>query len=189
MPNYCDFKVKITGPVKGMERFYNACNNEYHSEDDPNEHFYRIFEFEFDEDVIKNDIGTVHGYGYCAWSVWSCMFDGPYTYHNSAKHTNGITVDRLAKEEGLVIEIYSNEIGMEFAEHFLINRGEILIDEETFYSEITYEDSYEEFIERTKLNWTEEQWKEYFEKEDVYVICNWGDMKFTDTEKIFKGEK
>lgn len=189
MPNYCDFRVKITGPVKGMERFYNACNNEYHGEDDPNEHFYRIFEFEFDEDVIKNDIGTVHGYGYCAWSVWSCMFDGPYTYHNSAHHTNGITVDQLAKEEGLVIEIYSNEIGMEFAEHFLIDRGKILINEETFYGEVTYEDSYEDFIERTNLNWTEEQWKEYFEKEDVYVICNWGDMKFTDTEKIFKGEE
>ena len=132
MPNYCTFSVKITGPAKGIERFYKACTNDYYSPDDPNEHFYRIFEFYLDQDNFKNDPVTVTGWGECAWSVWSCMFDGPYTYHNSANHTNGITVDRLSKEEGLVIEIYSNECGFEFAEHFLINKGRILISDETF---------------------------------------------------------
>ena len=77
------------------------------SEEDP-VHMFRIFEATPTFDNEEKTFLTVRGY--CAWSVYSCMMEGFGTYYNDCyKGTNATTIDRLAKDLNLYIEIISEE--------------------------------------------------------------------------------
>lgn len=191
MPNYCDFdgRIKavdnpsISGTKKErMQKLIDWMNAEYHyAEGDPEiycikgeakvpvEHHlgWRVFECNIDADAFENipddsDI-CLYFWGYCAWSVYSCMLEGPYTYYTDNHDDNvskygkdySLTLCQAAKELGLEIEIFSSEPGMCFAEHYKVSSdGELIVNEETLYMEHYIEEcnSYEDFAK----SWTDE---------------------------------
>lgn len=184
MPNYCSFSCRITGPKKGIDRFIAAAQTDYQvGEPNEPEHFWRVFEFYLgDYEEIDNGIYQLDASGYCAWSVHSCFReDGYYRQWNNPNYNknniphNGTCVEKISKEENLVVEFYSDECGMCFSEHLIIICGKVYTDDCVDYTECDYEMDWEECNERSGLNWTEEQWKEYFKKEDYYICCvhNW----------------
>ena len=101
-----------------LEKLIEILNNNYNmSEEDP-VHMFRIFEATPTFDNEEKTFLTVRGY--CAWSVYSCMMEGFGTYYNDCyKGTNATTIDRLAKDLNLYIEIISEEPGMCFMEHIV----------------------------------------------------------------------
>lgn len=186
MPNYCYFTCLITGPKKGIDRFIQAAQTDYHvGEPNEPEHFWRVFEF--DVNTIK-DLG--HGLyqaratGDCAWSVHTCFTEGGYQ-RNWKDQGNGTTIERMCAKEGLVVEFYSDEIGMGFSEHIIYVVKDLHLDHDADYTECDSEMDLEELNERSGLNWTQEQWDEYFKKEDYYICCehNW---EFSDHLKLLE---
>lgn len=99
-------------------------------------HMFRVFEAYVDRDLDEANASYITGY--CAWSVYSCMFKGDYTYYDRFIKENynnkyigfkGTTLPDESKNLNLKIEVYSEESGCAFMEHFLIDNGEILIED------------------------------------------------------------
>lgn len=196
MPNYCNFSCRITGPKKGIDRFISAAQTNYHvGEENEPEHFWRVFEFYVDDyEKITDGIYQLTANGYCAWSVHTCFMEDGYqrywisndpVYNPQQIKANGITIEMISDQEDLIVEFYSDEIGMGFSEHIIVICGNVYTDDVVDYTECDYEMDWEECNERSGNNWTEEQWKEYFQKEDYYICCehNW---EFSDHIKYYK---
>lgn len=141
MPNYCNYQLKAKGDKKNLEKLHRIMNADYRYEKEEvycseDTHMFRIFEAALIE--LNNDYIIIDGY--CAWSVFSCMFDSQCTYYRNM-HTEykdkckATTIDKLSKELKLDIEIFSEESGVGFMEHFLIKQGEIIIDDCVDYYE------------------------------------------------------
>ena len=129
-------------------------------------HFWRVFdaidEYDFD--------GTVAWIsGYCAWSVYCCMLGGPQTYSQvreddkflKLKTEHSTTMEEATKELDLVVEIFSCEPGMGFAEHYVIDNGEVTTDENFDYHEfwLDKEKSKQECEAELKTEITDEEWE------------------------------
>lgn len=176
MPNYCNFTMKIKGKAGDIMTLANWLNADYHYVEEGNDaswnqppkngsevifkegnitlytneehHFYRVFSFDVG-DITEEDDGlySVIGFGDCAWSVYSCMFDGPQTYYGDHKdggvRTHAITIPDACEKLGVWVEIFSSEPGCCFAEHYRVsNTGAIEENEEYDYSE-TWLEEYE----------------------------------------------
>ena len=113
----------------------------------------------------------------CAWSAYTCMFNGPgsYYYHYSKELIYGTHVQEQAKRLQLEIEIYSEEPGAGFQEHYLVdNFGNLIINEEKDdYREIyideckdynDYLEEYEDYnpISEEEFNTTKNSDDEYY---------------------------
>lgn len=146
MPNYCNYELKAKGEKENLEKLIEILNNNYNmSEEDPL-HMFRIFEATPTFDNEEKTFLTVRGY--CAWSVYSCMMEGFCTYYSdSYKDTNATTIDRLAKDLNLYIEIISEEPGMCFMEHIMCYPdGEIIHESLPWYEfDIEDYDTFEKF--------------------------------------------
>jgi len=207
MPNYCDFNMRVRGEKENVLKLYHwlsagynyggeepYCYNETKSgEKIPCEHHigYRVFEvFETEEDVKSEYDGNdfVSLSGYCAWSVMSCMFNrgfGTYMGDKDYEKSNvskAISIDDASKELGLQIEIFSEEPGMCFSEHYFIDNGEIKCEEDTEYTDLCleYYDKENEYYEEDAYNELSEEMKarvnEAIENgEDYLQSCDWLD--------------
>jgi len=131
--------------------------------------------------------------GYCAWSVYSCMFkgDGIGTYMGDAtygrKTDKAISIDEASKQLGLQIEIFSEEPGMCFSEHYYIDNGEIVCKEETQYTEcwLEYYDKESDCFEEEAYNELSEDFRIKVDKaiangEDVLKNCDFLDEETDD---------
>jgi len=193
MPNYCDFDGRIKAIDSPMfkeskkariRKFIDWMNAEYrYSGENPDiylevegkkipvEHHlgWRVFECNADldwlEEIPDENDPCLDFFGYCAWSVYSCMLEGPFTYYSDNHKENiekygkdfSLTLPMACKELGLEVEIFSSEPGMCFAEHYHVSaNGELLTEDETDYVEHyieeceTYEDFSKEWIEKGK---------------------------------------
>lgn len=170
MPNYCNFTMKIVGKAGDVQTLADWLKNDYHYikkgeepnflnppehvamtfEDDEytlltNEkyHFFRVFDFDDSGGLEERPDGlySMIGFGDCAWSVYSCMFDGVSTYYGDTKKDamyaeHAITIPQASDILNLKVEIYSYEPGCCFAEHYLVDHGLILNSDEYSYQEI-----------------------------------------------------
>lgn len=186
MPNYCNYEMKIKGKKENIEKMYSFLKADYcyhrrkpESEKTPTEctadkHFFRVFECELlDNDAIKppetfeeavklvsDDIYSIVVEGYCAWSVFSCMFEGPHTYYSDFvadmgkdnPNFKGITIPIASKELDLEIEIFSKEPGMGFMEHYVVDKGLTIIEDCIDYSE-EYDEETDEYTESGGIEW------------------------------------
>lgn len=137
MPNYCDYEMKIRGSKTAIERVIECLNADYnYGEGKPShKHFFRVFQAEKAGNIKRNEDGTYTQviYGYCAWSVASCMLDGGFSYYNVVKKDHPeIFMGTTLKEqsEDCTIEVFSEEPGMGFSEHYIFKSGECLCEEE-----------------------------------------------------------
>ena len=148
MPNYCDYEMKIKGSKEAIARVLECLNADYnYGEGKPShKHFFRVFDATKDGNARKNADGTYSQliYGYCAWSVSSCMLDGGFSYYQSVKKDHpeifmGTTL--VEQSEDCEIEVFSEEPGMGFSEHYIFKNGECLCDDECEITSGGYDES------------------------------------------------
>ena len=135
MPNYCDYEMKVVGTKKQIQNVIDTLKADYdYNEGKPtHKHLFRVFdvnEGEFEKE--DNGLYSMYIFGYCAWSIYSCMCKGEHTYYNDVKKDfpnifMGTTLQELSK--GCKIEVFSEEEGMEFSEHYIFDDGDCLLDD------------------------------------------------------------
>lgn len=144
---------------------------------DYKKHFYRVFDADVMEEGEQDDKYYAIITGDCAWSVHSCMMSGPYSYYsdnvndNELRKEHSTTLVLESKSLKLKIEVYSAEPGMGFAEHYLIDNGKILVDEEFEYNEFYLGDykTKEEAEEELGINISSQEWES---SEDYITRCD-----------------
>ena len=170
MPNYCYYQMCVKGTKENVEEFIKVIKAGYNygtMEFDYDRHLFRVFEADYDEieKVDDNEYRVVIS-GDCAWSVSSCMLNEHFSsYYNCIKERypnefRGTTLPLESKRLQLAIEVYSEECGEAFQEHYLFENGETIIDECVDYSEYYIGDynSKAEAEEDLDIDITDEEW-------------------------------
>lgn len=136
MPNYCNYEMKIKGSKDAIKRVLECLKADYdYNKGKPDhKHFFRVFDVYDDNEMKDNGDGTFTQFvfGDCAWSVHSCMCSGEHTYYNDGKESFGenfMGTDLLEQSKDCEIEVFSEEEGMEFSEHYIFKNGECLVDD------------------------------------------------------------
>ena len=126
MANLADFSLKAKGSKESLSTLKEILMNCFDKKefDENKKHFY------IDDCWIMNESDkTLEANGCCSWSAWSCLFCGEDTYCKPEKEKEyvGLThIQAVAKELNLEVEIFGNEMGVDFAEYYKINnKGEI----------------------------------------------------------------
>ena len=167
MPNYCNYSMCVVGKKENIEEFIKVIQADYDygtMEFSHDRHMFRVFEAECEgveercDDIYQTIIN-----GYCAWSVSSCMLRGGYYSRFKENHPNnfrGTTLDMESAKLNLEIEVYSEESGCCFQEHYIIINGDIECDECVDWTEIWVEEfeTKEEAEEELELEITDEEW-------------------------------
>ena len=150
MPNICTGFINVRGRADCVDEFIAILNADYSympNRDgnwvaDPKNfshipHFFRVFSaYTMDDPVYHGAIYKGVSISFeCAWSVYSCMFPGPFTYYGDfqEEHLNqhfGSNILIESKRLQLEIEIWSYEPGMAFQEHYKICSGILVRNEE-----------------------------------------------------------
>lgn len=135
MPNYCNYEMKIKGSKDAIKRVLECLKADYdYDEGKPgHKHFFRVFDVYENAKMEDNGDGTFTQFvcGDCAWSVYCCMFSGG-TYYNDCKKNHPDTfmgTDLIEQSQDCEIEVFSEEEGMEFSEHYIFKNGECLCDD------------------------------------------------------------
>lgn len=161
--------MAITGKENKVEELIQIMQNRYDGTPDEPLHLWRVFSADetmrmrYDD---TKDVVTVTIDGECAWSVASCMFEGGYQARfNSNGQRNGTTLEKETKRLGLAVEIYSEELGCTFMEHYIIASGNFIADECVDWKQYFMEDfeCVDDFNKTTGENWTQQQFEEYDE--------------------------
>ena len=156
MPNYCEFKMLIKGKKENVQTLITYMKADYHYKEGKSnctedQHLFRVFRADEIEDEIKEQNGIYQTMveGYCAWSVYTCMFDGPHTYYRD------MTADKLnvpayelksthllacTKELDLTVEIIALEEDSGY-EHYIVESG-VLTFEETYRASVNEDGEY-----------------------------------------------
>ena len=118
MANNCLYTMKIIGTKENCEKWLELLNNY-----DIENHFYRIFSTDVYEEETTTDGNTVMCIsGDCAWSIESCCRTSGYSRGKDLLAIN-------SKELDLTVEIWTEEYGMGFQEHYIYSHGDCLADE------------------------------------------------------------
>lgn len=173
MPNFANYQAQIKGAKENVLKVFDAFKQEKY-EDGP--HMYRIFEANADDEPVQVDDGEfILGIsGYCAWSIHSCMFPDSL-YFTKGTSPNAVDILTLSEQHQVQVEMYSEEPGVGFQEHYYINRGELVIDDIAEDYTSVYMDAYEsvdEIFEDLGVRISEEQFKNE-EFVDIGGFENW----------------
>lgn len=158
MPNYCNYEMKIKGSKRAIQRVVDCLKADYNYDHGKpaHKHFFRVFDV-YENEMEKNEDGTYTLFvcGDCAWSVHSAMVsktgESYYSYlkKNFPQDFMGTTLFEQSKN--CEIEVFSEEPGCEFSEHYLFKNGVCLIDD---CVDITASFGYNEKGELTKnIDW------------------------------------
>lgn len=146
MPNLCSFEMRAKGSRDSINKFKEIVFADYTYIDDAldncnaDHHLFRTWAERSDIEEVSDSFSIINIYGDCAWSVEVCMFDSvPSAYYNQLKCKKGfkgITLPLISEKYGIDIEVYSQEFGMCFEEHYLIKDGvRVIEDVVEFHSE------------------------------------------------------
>ena len=134
MPNWCNFAIIAKGSAEGLAEFSKVMENSASNKMDTQKTFLaRVYE----ATCIDTTENTATYSGMCAWSVSTCMMDTPDSYAVRWRNSDAegealpcvISLPELAEKLKLELEVFSNEMGMNFAEYYRITAdGEVLED-------------------------------------------------------------
>ena len=160
MANYCYFSMRVTGKKENIEEFYKVISSDYDYSTNKfsfPRHLWRIYEVNCTDIKPIKDYYYMDIWGECAWSVYCCMFEGEYTEYTERLqngYTHGTSIIQETRNLNLAIEIYSDEEGEAFEEHYIVTCGHIIcseeIDTENYYFETPEE--IEEFNKNHNTN-------------------------------------
>lgn len=159
MANLCSFLMKVRGDKEDIIQFHKALNQEG-----------KIWMGRGAEtDLTFEEDGAAFMQGCCKWSVISALVDnaismrtGPnkWAFSDEDKDLEFITLFEACKKWNLIMEVYSEECGNEFQEHFICDKGEIICDECVEWHEYDLDEyeSAEEAEEELGIVLTDEEW-------------------------------
>ena len=162
MANICSFSMKVKGNKEDIIQFYRALNQKG-----------KIWMGRGAEtDLGFNDDETAFMSGWCKWSIISALIDNAISMRREpSRWSFGDGVDRdeiefitlyeACKRWNLVMEVYSEECGMQFQEHFICDKGDVICEECVPWEEYdVYEyETKEEAEEDLEVKFTDEEWK------------------------------
>lgn len=177
MPNYCNYSMKVKGSATNVDEFIKIIQVDYDFDDNGqcnvDRHFWRVFEADVTDENIEDGYKEVIIQGYCAWSVYSCMFNGPNTYQSNHPDPKdgGTTLPLESARLQLDIEVFSEESGDGFMEHYLIQNGEFEINDCVDFVEYCTDDyeTVEEMNTDLETDITQEEFDYANENCDGYV--------------------
>lgn len=172
MPNLCTYSMCVTGKKNDVEEFIKVAQADYDygtMEFSYDRHFFRVFEAYYDEieelgpNVDGDNIYQVIINGECAWSVGCCMFSVGYYDDLKERFPNefrGTTIPAESKRLNLSIEIFSEECGCCFQEHYTVIDGDIIEDEcvDWYEYDLSEYDTKEEAEADLGFEITDEEW-------------------------------
>ena len=178
MPNYCYYSMCVKGKKENVEEFIKVMQADYDygtKKFSYDRHLFRVFEANCSEFYKEeNDVYKVFINGECAWSVMSCMFEDNFSYYKRFKEDypndfRGTTLTIESERLNLDIEVYSEECGMCFQEHYLIRQGKLEIEECVDWCECYKGDfeTKEDAEEELKIEITDEEWND----DSEYISC------------------
>ena len=127
MANSCYYLMKIKGNKNDVDTFIRAMNYEGEYK---NNGVGRVYECDqFDEGGTDSNYYAICD-GTCAWSVITAM--------RNKEHENNL--ESISEKLNLGIEVYSEELGFGFQEHFCVINGIVKCDECNDYTEIDVDD-------------------------------------------------
>lgn len=163
MANLCSFSMYVRGNHGDIEQFYNAMSQK------GNIYMGRGG----DAEIIWDDDDVACIDGWCKWSVQSAMIDNAISMRRNpevwlwgdedkAKSLEFITLWEACEKWKLDMEVYSEEPGCEFQEHYVYIDGEIVCDECVEYHEYCLDDydTKEEAEEELDIEITDDEWEE-----------------------------
>lgn len=125
MPNYCCYEMRVRGKPENIDELIDVMTDYDHPR-----HFWRVFSaepFYFPEEEDGTVVAGISGD--CAWSVYTCMFDGELTYAELADPQVRTSLQKESARLGLEIEVYSDEPGVGFQEHYYFANGKELVND------------------------------------------------------------
>lgn len=138
----CSFDLKVAGKEEAVLEFMRALEGD--SKAGGFSWVGAVWAFETENWMTQqgpdgSGLVAMGGVGSCPYSIKYAMREGePYGFES---------LEDISKRLGLVVEVFSTEPGNGFQEHFLVNQGEVLIDEcVDDYKEYFVEDMSEEEI-------------------------------------------
>jgi hypothetical protein len=179
------YSMCVKGKKESIEEFIKVMQADYDygtMEFSYDRHFFRVFEANYEEiEQLDLDEYQVIINGYCAWSVSSCMFKSYYYRDLKERYPNefrGTTLQSESIRLGLDIEVYSEECGCCFQEHYVILNGAVTVEESVDWYEydLSEFDTKEEAEEELEIEITDEEWNS---GEDFIGRGGFGDWDFT----------
>lgn len=148
MPNICTASLVVKGRKDCVDEFIRILKSEWDPETKLFTHyprFCRIFDTEIFEYFSIDALYYVASINFtCAWSVYSCMMKGEDTYYNDhpddEKEIKVTNLEDISKKYNLDIQIWSDEPGFGFEEHYHIVSGTFLTFKEYEYDIISLDD-------------------------------------------------
>lgn len=178
MANICDFSMCVKGAHDDIEKFYNAMSqngNIYMGRGADAE-----IQYEDEDNVAFID-------GWCKWSIQSAMIDNAISMRTEPdmwyfgdnvdkSKLEFITLIEACKKWNIIMEVYSEETGCCFQEHFIIRNGDVEVDECVDYYEYYLGDynTKEEAEEELEITITDDEWN----NEDYVQRGGFGDWDF-----------
>ncbi|MBQ8248101.1 MAG: hypothetical protein IJZ42_13315 [Lachnospiraceae bacterium] len=194
MANICNFSIKVKGTPENIEHFYNALTQTGDTWmgrgaviDDP---------LEIEED------GTASVSGWCSWSIQSSLIDNAismrkqpenWAYEQGDEGREFITLFEACERWNLVAEVYSEEPGLQFQEHYICDRGNVICDEEVGFEkyDVFDFDTKEAAEEAFGIKFTDEEWANKDKEDDTIIrggfpdYCVFDDLSsYLDNETI-----
>ncbi len=163
MANICSFSMKVRGNHEDIEKFYDAMSQ------NGNLWMGRGAEAEINYD---DEEGTSQIDGWCKWSVQSALIDDAISMRTEPDRWGFGSVNRdslefitlleATEKWNLVMEVFSEECGCCFQEHYVFDNGEVLCDDCVDYYEYCLDDyeTKEEAEEELGIEITDEEWEE-----------------------------
>lgn len=174
MANLCSFEMKVVGKKENIEHFYNALIQE------DNIWIGRGADATIEE--MTDDGAFI--VGYCKWSILSALVDNAISMRNTPERwtfteeekesLSFATLLEATKLWDLTMEVYSEEPGIGFQEHFLFQKGVSLLNECVDYSEF-YLGEYETKAEAEAdlgVEISDDQWGNEYYTEGGYEEWN-----------------
>lgn len=168
MANMCSFSMQVNGKHEDIEKFYNAMIQK------GNPYMGRGAEadIEYEDGYDGDGIDRAFINGWCKWSIQSALIDNAISMRTNPdmwywgdgvdkSKLEFITLLEATKKWNLVIEVYSEEPGCEFQEHYVFDNGTVLCDECVEYIELYLGDydTKEEVEDEYGIIITDEEWE------------------------------
>lgn len=177
MANICSFSMCVKGTHKNIESFYNALIQKG-----------TIWMGRgADAEIHYEDNGKAFIDGWCKWSIYSALINNAISmrtepdlwYHGDEPEVlEFITLEEACAKWCLEMEVYSEEYGCCFQEHYLINNDEVIINdcveacEYDLYEYETKEEAEAEF----KIKLSDEEWDKH--KGDRFIVGGFENWDF-----------
>lgn len=171
MANLCSFCMRVRGDKENIQLFYDALTQKHK--------VYMGRGADADIEFLDGNLADI--VGNCKWSIYSSLIhraidmkqnpDGYYWHGLNPSELEFITLVEACQKYNVTVEVYSEECGIGFQEHYLIESNGDFVKECVDYTEYlldefeTKEEAEKEYNEK----FTDEEWDEQIARRGGFI--------------------